>query len=532
MADLFSMFRSAPQTRKEPTFKASAPAGSSRSYLGRHPSMRPIRGARAIEESNTLRAGHKWSTTPLTVDEIIDRNQRQLVAQSRQVAASNDYMKGFIRLCDKNIVGHKGFTLQAQARDSGGALDSAANEALEHWWKNWCKAKNCDVRGRRSFREMCKGAVKAAAKDGEFMFREILGRAAGPAGYALQPLDPQRCPVDYNVDRLANGRFIRQGIEFTREGRATHYYFMRGDMGQSAYTFNGRNLDRVPADEIIHGFVEDIVNQRRGIPWASTALWRLEMLGGFESAALNNARSGASLGGFIEWDKDAGPEIDDELEDEELYIEPEEGVFQELPPGATAKPNTAHYPAGELAPFLKAMLRGAGTGMGVAYVSFANDLEGVNFSSIRQGVLDEREHWMDLQEWLIETLIDRCYQNALRRALLKGQVAFGGIRLRPEMFDKYTAVHWQGRRWAWVDPLKDVNAEVISKNNMLTAPSEIIRRRGEDPDTTWRNFASDIASMKAAGIPDEFIAAAVLGVAPAPAKPKKKEKPDGEDADD
>jgi len=119
-------------------------------------------------------------------------------------------------------------------------------------------------------------------------------------------------------------------------------------------------------------------------------------------------------------------------EDEELLIEAEGGVFQELPPGAEGKPFTSQYPSGEFAPIHKAMLRGAGAGMGVSYVSFANDLEGVNFSSIRQGVLDERDHWMDLQEWLIETLIDRCYQSALQPSLLLGLVANNGIRLRPE----------------------------------------------------------------------------------------------------
>lgn len=529
MFDFFKRANRSASNRSEPKFTATTSPSSAPKAGNRTTPMRPVRATRQYDAATTDRLTSNWTTTPLTADQIIDRNHRVLVARSREQSASNDYMKAFLRLADQNIVGHRGVVLQAQARDHDGSLERAENEALEAWWKWWCRPENCDITGRRSFRRMCKSAVVSAAKDGEFMIREIKGREAGPARYALQILDPQRCPVDYNIERLANGRFVRQGIEFSREGRPLAYYFMRGDPANSAYTFNGRSLDRVPAEEIIHGFVEEIIGQRRGLPWAATSLWRLHMLNGFEKAALTNARTGASVGGFIQWDENSGPDVvDDKLEDEDFYIEAEGGVFQELPPGAKPVEFKTQYPSGEFATFNKAMLRGAGAGMGVAYVSLANDLEGVNYSSIRQGVLDERDHWMDLQEWLIETLVDRVYQSALEPSLLLGLVTNNKIRLRPERISKYRNVLWQARRWAWVDPTKDVKAEVDSKNNLLTSPSEIIRRRGDDPDTVWRTYASDIQSMKDAGVPDDFIMASVLGVPTAPA-PTPKETNDEDD---
>ena len=455
------------------------------------------------------------SSTPLSTDAIVDRNQRVLVAQSRQQATVNDYMKSYLRIVERNVVGANGVILQAQTKKADGKMDAAANAAIEEWWDKWCRAENCDVTGKRSFRRICKALVGSAARDGEFMVREVRGRDAGPMQYALQVLDPQRCPVDYNVDRLSGGRFVRQGIEFNRAGRPLAYYFLADNPAVSGYTFGGRSLDRVPAEQIIHGFVEDLLGQRRGLPWAATALWRLGMLDGFEKAALKNARTAASLGGFIEWEAGEGPDIDDDLADEELVFEAEEGLYQELPPGARIKNVPSQYPTGEFTPFHKAMLRGAGAGMGVSYVSFANDLEGVNFSSIRQGVLDERDHWMDLQEWLIEVLVDRVYRAALEPALLLGVVVGAGVRLRPENLNRHLAVRWQPRRWAWVDPTKDIAAEVTAKNNLLTSPSEIIQRRGGDPETVWKTYAQDIAGMRDAGVPDAFIMAAVLGVAPA-----------------
>ena len=374
-------------------------------------------------------------------------------------------------------------------------------------------------------------AVNTAAKDGEFMIREL--RGMGPMGYMLQTLDPQRCPVDYNVDRLPGGRFVRQGIEFSREGRAVAYYFQTADASAGAgYAHGGARLERIAAGEIIHGFLEEIEGQRRGIPWAATALWRMHMLNGFEKSALVNARVGASKTGFFEWRDGYGPDEDDaDGVEEELVIEHAGGEFQELPEGLTFKEWSPQYPTNEFGPFRKAMLQGAGAGLGVAYVSFANDLEGVNFSSIRQGVLDEREHWQDLQEWLIETLVDRVYRGALEVGLLLGQVSDGRITLRPERRLKFESVIWQGRRWPWVDPTKDVNAEVTAKNNLLSAPSEIIRKQGRDPSAVWRTMSSDIKEMSAAGIPRDFIMASILGAAPTPAEPAP-QPPDQEDDPD
>ena len=71
-------------------------------------------------------------------------------------------------------------------------------------------------------------------------------------------------------------------------------------------------------------------------------------------------------------------------------------------------------------------------------------------------------------------------------------------------------VSWQPRRWAWIDPRADVQAAVMSKNNLLQSPGQIIREGGRDPSDVWREIAADIEEMRAAGIPDAFIQAAIL----------------------
>ncbi|MDR5013485.1 phage portal protein [Aeromonas veronii] len=456
--------------------------------------MRNRTGARMFAAARQDRLGTAWGGTPLTADEIVDRNQVVLVARSREQSANNDYGRSFLRMCRQNIVGPKGVMLQAQSMTSRGKLDNAANQAIEDGWLEWGKRKHCDVTGRRSWRAIQNNCITSAAKDGEFMVRMVFGADAGPWGFALQVLDPQRCPIDLNDQRPRTGAFIRQGIEFNRYGRPLAYYFTTTDESEAGYHWGGKSYVRIPAEEIIHGFLEDMVGQKRGLPWMATALFRMRQLGAMEEAAIIKARTGANQMGFVEWDEGYGPETK-EKDDEELTIESEPGEWRVLPSGARVKESNPQYPTGEYAPFYKQALRGMAAGFGVLYNNLASDLEGVNFSSIRQGTLDEREHWKDLQEWLVESLIEPVFEAWLPRVLLAGLIKVKGKPLPAERIDQYRVVEWQARRWQWIDPRADVNSAVEAKNNMLTSPGKIIREQGQDPQTVWQESARDVAAM-------------------------------------
>lgn len=441
-------------------------------------------------ENTRLTAG--WNSMPLTADEIIDRNQRALVARSREQAANNDYGKAFLRMCRQNIVGSTGVQLNAQSIDEKGKLDKLANDAIELAWRDWSKKQNCDVTGKQSWRAIQSACVNSAAKDGEFFLRMVFGRDAGPWGFAVQVLDPQRCPVDMNDKNPRGAGFIKQGIRFNRYGRPLSYFFSTTDETESDYRYGERYFVEVPAEQIVHGFLSDIVGQKRGLPWMATALFRMRQLAGMEEAAIVNARVGANKLGFIKWKDGFGPEHGD---DDELIIDSEAGEWTVLPEGAEIQETNPQYPAGEYAPFMKQTLRGMAAGLGVQYNNLATDLEGVNFSSIRQGTLDEREHWKDLQEWLIENLMQPVFDAWLPRALLSARIQVKGRPLKAERIERYSQVSFQGRRWQWIDPRADVDAAVEAKNNGLTSPSQIIREQGRDPQTVWAESARDVRAM-------------------------------------
>lgn len=492
-------------------FKRSTPAATERvePTLSR-PAMPPRRRSAAFfAAANNDRLTVSWGTTPIPADVIVQRVQRILVARSREQAANNDYVRAFLRLCRQNIVGPQGIVLSAQVKKANGQLDTNVNDGLEAGWCEWGKPENCDVTGKRSWKRICDSAVNTAARDGEYFIRMVYGKDAGPWGFALQTIDPQRCPIELNQPADSRGVFIRQGIKFDRYGKPLSYFFTDLEqknewVGYGAGAPSATGLfTEVPAEEIIHGFIEDMEGQKRGLPWASTGLGRMHHLNGFEDAVIVNARQGANKAGFIQWKDGKGPELEDDEEVPEF--ESEAGVFQTLPEGAEFVDYSPPFPDSAVAPFVKHLLRGFSAGTGTPYNEVANDLEGVNFSSIRQGTLDSREQWKDRQEWLIETLCWRVFSAWLQYSLLANRLkASTGRPLSPAKVDEYMAVVWQPRRWDWIDPNADMKAAESAKNNLLKSPSQIIREQGRDPSQVYVETARDMRAMVDALVKEGF----------------------------
>lgn len=493
------------------------PAASKRKWMGRMLS--------SMFKSAQVNPNDKWNALSTPPDAWITLHQPVLVARSREQWSNNDYVRGYIRRCRQNIVGPHGVKMQSKAALANGKLDKNANDAIEAGWKEWGKRGNCDVTGMLSWVGIQKLAIEHAARDGEFIIRKIRGADAGPFGFALQVIDPQRLNVRYENYKFGNdGNFVRNGIEFNRYGRPVAYHFASTDESDSwfYYSISGKGFVRVLAEDVIHGFVQEMASQRRGIPWTSTGLFRMHHLQGFEDAAVQNARASASKMGFIQYKEGFGPELEDG-EDVASTINAEPLSFHELPEGAEIAKWDPVYPSGEFATFHKSMLRGASTGWGVAYNSLANDLEGVNFSSIRDGKVDERDNWKELQEWLIETLCCPVKEEWLKLALLSEKIvnAKNGKPLSATKLANYQQCHHQGRRWDWIDPKSDATAKTTLIRAGLTSPSAVIREQAREPEAVYQEIAEDIKMLKAAGVPDEFISV-MFGILPAPeAAPSK-----------
>ena len=441
-------------------------------FKQRKKTARKIRNYKATQSGNLFA---DWISGSSNADSNIRFNLRKIRDRCREQARNNDYAKRYIQLLVTNVVGQNGIRLQSKARNEDGKLDTIGNQVLENEWKKWGKRGNCTIDGKMSFLDAQKLFIETLARDGEVLVRHITSN---------NPLDPYRIQfldADYldeeKNELLNNGQEIIMGVRLDKYKRPVSYYLFREHPHNLYHGKHDRKHIEVPAEEICHAYQAERPEQTRGLPFMTTALNRLKMLDGYEEAELIAARVGASKMGFItspHGDGFVGEDIED---DYTPIMNAEAGTFEQLPEGMSVQTFDPQHPTSGFDSFHKSVLRGIASGLGVSYVSLANNLEGVNYSSIRQGTLEERDNYRILQQFMIEHFIEPVFN----KWLLQTMSFKDGFMLPPDKYNKFADnVMFIPRSWGWIDPVKEVKANVDGLNAGVVTMQDIQANYGRD----------------------------------------------------
>lgn len=434
-----------------------------------------------------------WVTATKSANAAIAGQLITVRNRSRQLEEDNDYAEKYYKLLENNVLGHSGIALQMKVKDFNGSFDTVANNKIETPWYRWTERENCTIDGQDSFWSFERLMLRSTARDGGAFARKIIG-ADNPFGFALQAIEVDMLDVGFN-GRASNGNEIVMGVElgkFTSGGvtyrKPAAYWFFKSHPGDTFFgtTTSNLSLERISADQIIHTFKKKRIGQVVGFPWMAVCMASLKMLDGYEEAVLVAAREGACKGGYITNENPTEFEGDAIDKDGNATYEMEPGVVRNLKVGQGFVPHDPTHPMQEYSDFIKARLRRLASGLGVSYNSLASDLEGVNYSSIRAGLLDERDEWKTLQRWFIECFHSEVFKSWLPMAILSGQIALPMAKL-----EKFKAAEWKARRWAWVDPLKDINAKILAVENGFEARRDVISEGGGDIEDVFQSISED-----------------------------------------
>ena len=464
-------------------------------------------GAHGFAGGAVSRLTSSLATWSGSINADLDISLPILRSRARSLAANNEHGKRFLSLVSTNVVGRNNPKLQVRAmqnpvRSKGqNVLDKAANDTIENHWEIW--GKTADITGRhRSLYALLRTAVRGVARDGEALVRIVRDRKL-PYGIGLQLLESDRLDETLN-SRLANGNTIRQGVEIDSALRAVAYHVRTAHPGEN-WRVTDNIVERVPASDMIHLFVPDRAEQVRGVTWFHAVILRGSIIHNFEEAAVTAAQIGASKIAALERADDVAQTtalMADGQASGTTQIKVEAGELFELPPGYRLSSWNPEYPHANFESFLKACLRGLASGLDVAAHNLTGDMTDVNYSSARIAELAEREVWMILQDWLISSFVMPIYEEWLALALLLGQITFdSGSALPAEKFDKFVrASSFQGRRWSWVDPLKEAEANASMLASQLTSRARISAEQGLEFDDIMDELAAENEAIKTAGL--------------------------------
>ena len=371
--------------------------------------------------------------------------------------------------------------LRARVRNADGELNKALNTRLEAAWLDWSSEVTVD--GTMGLTDLQHLLIESLAVDGEILIRKIRGYKPNAFRFALQPIDPDlldhqffRAPTDVENE-------IRLGVEVDNFGRPVAYHLWDRHP-TDLFNSTARKRVRVPADELIHIYRSDRPNQSRGTTWLNSIMFPAKMLDGYVEAEVVAARTGAAKMGFFEQKTDA--DYSPPKEGERLTVEAVPGQFEQLPPGVEFKPWSPEHPSTAFPNFLQSMQRWIASGLHVSYNVLANDLQGVNYSSLRSALLTERDHWRKLQYWWARRVLMPIYSEWLEFAQLSGK-----LYLDSREWSSFMAVRFMPRGWSWVDPLKDINASVAGIENGLASRGRVLAEQGLDFEEIAEELAEE-----------------------------------------
>jgi len=396
---------------------------------------------------------------------------------------NNSWANRYIGLASSNVIGADGIVLQMKLPSR------ELNNATEGSWTKWGREATAD--GRLSIIDVQHIADQNQRVDGECFIRLLPGFENNHR-FAVQFIDPDQLDPYHNRPREGTENEIRMGVEVDTLSRPVAYHFTASRPGDIHW--GSREKQVIPASEVIHYYRQYRPNQTRGLPRFAPIMADLNMLRGYMEAELVAARMGAAKVGFFESDFDSGATWAGDGSTP-LKMDAEPGSLEQLPAGLRFNSWDPSHPNAAFPDFMRASLQSIASGLGVSYTSLTSDLKEANFASSRVGLLGERDMWRVDQRFAIDHLLRPLFDAWAPMAWIGGQLE---TAIQPQTY--IDSATWQPRGWTWVDPLKDVQAAVMAKNNRLTSTQKIVGSQGHDMEDIYEDHRREAEIAEQSGV--------------------------------
>jgi lambda family phage portal protein len=477
---------------------------------------RPVRSqVRNFDGAKGTRYTADWLATSGPSDKFLRNDVKTLRERARDLERNEGYAESLLIEVESNVIGPNGIKLKpmarkADARNKGGLaakIDADACTKIANFWEDISKRGKFDVTRQFSRPAFERIVARSIVRDGGFLVRHVEGISKNPYRYMVQGMEIDALDPQYNDV----GKRISMSVEFDEWDEPINYHLRKADPKTSNWSGMHETVT-VSASQMIHLFMSRRINQSQGFSWLAPVMTRLRHLGKYEESEVIAARGGANKVGFFEVDPASDGYKGDEDGQGNIVAPSSPGEWEVLPAGVKPHFIDPSHPNANYPDFRKAILRGVCAGIYVNYNTLAKDLENVSYSSIRSGVISERDIWRMIQSWFIDEFEVPIFERALKMALMSNQIE--GLSVLD--YERVSHAEFNGRTWAWVDPLKDVEAARAEIELGINSRQNISRERGKDFDKTTAENVADVAMLEAAGLPTTTSPAPV---APVPALP-------------
>lgn len=438
---------------------------------------------RSYDAGNHGRLNAGWNAYNQSAEHT-DRYHRDTIrARARDLERNSDMANSVLGAFKRNIIG-QGRTLQARTGDE------KQDNLIEDTWREWCKRKNCDITETQSFNQMLRMAVQRKKVDGGILFKKCY-TPGGILPFKLQALEVDELDVGQGSPKNKNNR-VCGGIEYNNYNKIVGFWIKQ-------YTIDGFGISEsmyVPAKDMIFLFAKSRPSQVREISDLTPTISRIRDANEFMTAVSVKERIAACLSVFIKKlipttspghgrTMNAGT-ADATRDYEGKTISP--GMIKELNAGDEIQVVNPTGQAQDAASFVKLQQRLVGAGQGLSYEATSRDMSQSNYSSARQGSIEDGLTYAEDSELLEEVLMDEVYETFIISGVLAGLFYFPDFWSNKQKYFKH---EWVTAPKKWIDPLKEANATRIALQTGQKTFQQIAAENGKD----WKEQIDEMCDV-------------------------------------
>ena len=433
------------------------------------------------DSSDSSRLNKNWvaNNAPAVMTDSLSRDN--IRARARDLERNSDIMNAILSAYNRNVVG-EGFTLQARTDNE------ELNNKIEELWRVWSKKKNCDISKNQNLIQMLRMIERRKRVDGGILIQKCY------TDDGVLPLKLSCLEVD-EIDKTVisphyEGNKVVDGVEVNEYGAAVGYHIRR-------YSRDGYLLEEphfVKAEDMIFVFSKTRPSQVREMSDLNPTLLRVRDITEFMTAVSVKQRIEACMSVFIK--KGAADELgrgivksNNQAGYDGKLLSP--GMIKVLNPGESIDVVNPNGQAADATSYIKLQNQLLGAGQGLSYEATTRDMSQTNYSSARQGLIEDNLTYAE-DRGLLGDLVDEIYEAFITCAVLSKKLDIPDFVENKEKYFKHEWIQ-AGRRW--IDPLKEASAMRLGMASGQKTFKQIAAENGKD----WREQIEDIAEVIAYG---------------------------------
>jgi lambda family phage portal protein len=454
-----------------------------------------------------------WRPQALGTESQISRERETLIERAIDLVGSDPHAAGIVENLATLIVG-SGLRPYPQLDQATTGLSreqintvSAQQKATYRKW-----ARFADASGRMSFEAIEFLAMRQFVQFGEFLFTvPMVDRPGRPYYLALQPIHPLRLKTPVDLNSQDN---IHEGVEVGSYGEPVAYWIKRtGGLGYSADV--SANFLRIPARsghrmKVIHCFYNTDPEQFRGYSFFSPAMKFLRDLSDYLDAELVSNIVTAAMAVFIETGAadpytvantqatitDTGYKSDGSTYDQR-YQEVEPGMIMYGDSGQKPHLLAAQRPGSTFGIFIGQIEKSISLALNIPSPVLFKNFDGMSYAGYRSAMLEAWRVVTARRKWLAQSICQPIWEMLMEESYLRGELSVS------DFYSKrldLCACDWVGQAKGQIEPLKEVQANVLQIQNNLKSREEVMLEDDRDWRTTFDQIEEEQEVMDEKGL--------------------------------